>query len=400
MGSFDYLATDEQNRQVGGAIVAANLLEAKTKLRQQGLYIIWVRPQQKIGFSFSFGSISNQDLTIFSHQFAVMISSGIPLTRALKALAEETSSKKLRLIIEKVRFDVENGVSLSSAISKHPEAFSEFFVSLVRSGEMTGKLAPVLERLASYLENQEDLRRKVASSFAYPVVVGIVAILVVAFLLIFIVPVFRSVYKTMKISLPGPTLVLITLSNIVIKFWWLVLFLIGLSIYLLRIVKQNTLFSLALDRLKLKLPLFGELNRKVAISRFSRTLSTMVESGIPLNSSLTIIKEVVGNKVFGQGIESIQKEINQGRPISETLKSKEFFPPIVMQMIAVGEESGNLNAMLDKCADFMDKDIDALVKSLVVKLEPALTFFLAILVGFIALAIYLPMFDLIRQISE
>jgi len=400
MPHFDYLATDEQNKQVKDTIEAEDLLEAKTKLRQLNLYIIWVRQERKINISFGLDRVKNQDLAVFSHQFSVMISSGIPLLRTLKALAEETTNTRLRAVIEKIKFDVENGASLSNAISKHAQVFSTFFISLVKSGEATGKLSPVLESLANYLESQEDLRRKVSSAFAYPVIVGIVAILVMCFLLIFIVPVFSSVYKTMKITLPGPTLTLIILSNIVIKFWWLILVFISLGFYFLKASKQNAAFGLVLDGLKLKLPLFGELNRKVAMSRFVRTLSTMVGSGLTLNPSLTIIKEVVGNRVFALGIESIQKDINQGKQISEALKTQKFFPPIVMQMIAVGEESGNLNTMLDKCADFLDKDIDALVKSLVVKLEPTLTFFLAVLVGFIALAIYLPMFDLIRQMNK
>ena len=400
MPHFDYLATDDQNKQVKGTIEAQDLLEAKTKLRQLNLYIIWVRQERKINISFGQDRVKNQDLAVFSHQFSIMISSGIPLLRTLKALAEETSNKRLRAVIEKIKFDVENGASLSSAISKHPQVFSTFFISLIKSGEAAGKLSPVLDSLANYLESQEDLRRKVSSAFAYPVIVGIVAILVMCFLLIFIVPVFSSVYKTMKITLPGPTLTLIILSNIFIKLWWLILVFIATGFYFLKVSKQNAAFGLVLDGLKLKLPLFGELNRKVAMSRFVRTLSTMLGSGLTLNPSLTIIKEVVGNRVFASSIEAIQKDINQGKQISEALKTQKFFPPIVMQMIAVGEESGNLNTMLDKCADFLDKDIDALVKSLVVKLEPTLTFFLAVLVGFIALAIYLPMFDLIREMGK
>jgi type IV pilus assembly protein PilC len=223
---------------------------------------------------------------------------------------------------------------------------------------------------------------------------------VVRFLLIFIVPVFRSVYKTLKISLPGPTLALIVLSNILIKFWWLILLCLGLIYYLLRVAQGNTAFGLTIDKFKLRLPLFGQLHRKVAVSRFVRTLSTMISSGLPLTPSLNIVKEVVGNRVIFNNIEAIQKEINQGRSLSDALQSREVFPPIVVQMLSVGEESGNLSAMLDKCADFLDEDIDTLIKSLVVKLEPTLTFFLAVLVGFIALAIYLPMFDLIRQISQ
>ena len=400
MANFHYLATDSQNKQLKGALEAKDLLEAKTKLRQLGFYIIWIRKESNLNLQFSFGRVRNSDLAVFSHQFSVMISSGIPLIRALRALAEETSNAKLRFIIEKVRLDVENGTSLSNAFSKYPEAFSEFFVNLVKSGEAGGILASVLSRLAKHFEKEEDLRRKVTSSLAYPAIVGIFTILVVVFLLIFVVPVFRSVYKSLKVSLPGPTVALVALSDFFVKYWWLILLFMGLAFYFLRKLRQNAVFGLKLDSLKLRLPLFGQLNRKVAVSRFVRTLSTMIGSGLTLNPSLTIIKDVVGNRVIAHAIEGIQEGINKGVYLSDALKAQAFFPPIAVQMISVGEESGNLNTMLDKCADFLDEDIDTLIKSLVVKLEPTLTFVLAVIVGFIALAIYLPVFDLIRQIQR
>lgn len=400
MRYFDYLAQDTQGKPIKGTLEAKDILEAKTKLRQLGLYITWIRPETNFLDRLGFVRIKNLDLAIFSHQFSVMISSGVPLIRVLNALAEETTNRRFRTIINKIRFDVENGQSLSSAFLKHPKVFSNLFISLIKTGEAGGVLHTVLNRLADYFEKEEDLRRKVIASFSYPVIVSIVAFGVVSFLLIFIVPVFRSVYKNLKIGLPGPTIALIGLSNIFVKFWWLILLLIGLIYYILRIYGQNKIFALTLDKIKLKLPIFGQLNQKVAISRFVRTLSTLIGSGLSLNPSLTIVKEVVGNRAVVAAIESIQNQINQGRQISDCLRAEEFFPPIVKQMISVGEESGNLGAMLDKCADFLDEDIDTLIKSLVVKLEPILTLFLAGLVGFIALAIYLPMFDLIRQITR
>lgn len=400
MARFNYLANDNQNKQVKGALEAKDLLEAKTKLRQSGLYIIWVKRESVVIEGLSFGRIRNQDLAVFSHQFAVMIGSGIPLIRALKAIEDEATNRSLRTVLNKVRTEVENGVSLSAAFSKHPKVFSNFFVSLVKSGEAAGILPNVLKRLAEHLEKEEDLRRKVASSFAYPVIVGFVALGVVTFLLIFVVPVFRSAYKSLKIGLPGPTVTLIVLSNIFIKFWWLILLLIAILFCVLAVSKYNTSIGLIVDRLKLRLPVFGRLNRKVALSRLVRTLSTMIGSGLTLNTSLNIAKDVVGNRLVAKTIGLIQAEISQGKQISDSLKAKAFFPPMVVQMISVGEESGSLNAMLDKCADFLDEDIDLLIKNLVVKIEPLLTFLLAIVVGFIAMAIYLPMFDLIKQISK
>lgn len=400
MAHFTYLAQDNQNKQIKATLEAKDMLEAKAKLREMNLYIIWVRPESRFLEKIGLTRVKNLDLAIFSHQFSVMISSGIPLIRALKALAEETSNRRFRTIINRIATDVENGVSLSDALLKHPKVFSHFFVSLIKTGEAAGILPLVLNRLANYLEKQEDLRRKVKSSFAYPVIVAIVAVGVVSFLLIFIVPVFRSVYKTLKINLPGPTVALIALSNFLIKFWWLIILSIAIIYYVILRLRQDKKIGLAIDRFQLQLPLFGTLNRKVAVSRFVRTLSTLIASGVTLNQSLNIVREIVDNRVIANTIELTQKEINQGITLADSLKTKYIFPPIVVQMISAGEESGKLEAMLDKCADFLDEDIDTLIKSLVVKLEPTLTFALAVLVGFIALAIYLPMFDLIRQISR
>jgi type IV pilus assembly protein PilC len=400
MAKFSYLAQDNQNKEISGTLEANDINEAKAKLRQASLYIIQVNPETRFLITPAVERVNNMDLAIFSHQFAAMISSGITLIKALKTLSAETNNRKFRKIIEKIAADIENGASLSNALSRYPRIFSNFFTSLIKAGETAGALPVVLNRLANYLEKEVTLRRKVISSFAYPVIVGIVAMIAVTFLLIFVVPVFSSVYAGLKITLPGPTVILIALSNIFIKYWWLVLSL-AIAIYLtLRVLKQNKAFGLATDGFKLKLPVFGQLNRKVATSRFVRTLSTLVGSGVTLSSSLTIIKDVVGNRAFAQAVEKIQKDIQQGKPLSESLKQGKYFSPIVIQMLAAGEESGNLNVMLDKCADFLDEDIDTLIKNLVVKLEPSLTVALAILVGFIALAIYLPMFDLIRSIAK
>jgi len=400
MERFNYLATNNQNRQVKGDLEANDLLEAQTKLRQMGLYIIRVNKEGNLKEKFNFSPIKNADLAVFCHQFSVLISSGIPLVRSLKALAQEAPNKKFRSVIDRVRMDVENGASLSLALGKYPKVFSEFFISLIKSAEAAGILPDVLSRLAKYLEKEEDLKRKVSASFAYPVVVGVIALGVVSFLLIFIVPVFSKVYKSLRIGLPGPTVALIALSNIFIKFWWAVLILAGLIFYVFKTAEKKPEFSLILDRIKLNIPLFGQLNRKVAVSRFVSTLAAMIGSGLTLGTSLLITKNIVGNKAVASAVEAIRSDINQGGNISSSLKTHEFFPPIVVQMISVGEESGNLRVMLEKCAGFLDEEIDAFVKQLIVKLEPALTILLAGLVGFIALAIYLPMFDLIRNVSK
>lgn len=401
MAYFDYLAQDGQSRQVKGTLEAKDNAEASVKLRQLGLYIIWVRPQSYISKMFSFGPrVKSADLAIFAQQFAALISGGITITRTLKALSDETGNKGLREVIDKLRFDVENGSSLHGAFLKHPKVFSPFFTSLIKAGETAGTLPIVLKRLADYLEKEDTLRRKVLSSFAYPTVVAVVATGAVSFLLIFVVPVFVKVYKSMKIDLPLPTVILISASNLLIKFWWILLLLTGAFFYFLNFLKQKEVFRLKLDKIALRFPLFGILNSKVASSRFVRTLATLIGSGVTLTASLPIIREVVGNRVFMQGIDYVQQQINKGEGLSQSLKETKNYPSIVVQLVSAGEESGNLSAMLDKCADFLDKDIDTLINNLVVKLEPTLTFMLALVVGFIALAIYLPMFDLMRQISS
>ena len=400
MALFHYLATDVQNKQVNGDLQAKDITEAKLKLRQRGLYITSIRPESDFFKKFGFSRVKNFDLAVFSHQFAVMIASGIPIIKCLRALAQETTNKHFRLILDKISADIENGISLSAALAKHPMVFSDFFTNLIKSGEAAGMLPTVLTRLARHLEKEEDLRRKVASSFAYPLVVGVIACGVVVFLLIAIVPVFRKVYKSLHVELPMPTLVLIWLSNFILKFWWLVLIGVVVGFYALQVARRNQTSRFFMDQVKLKLPLFGPLNRKVAISRFVRTLSTMIASGLSISASLAIARDVVGNAVVVHSIDALRKDIIQGKHIAEALKAQEFFPPIVVQMIATGEESGQLNTMLDKCADFLDESVDMVIKSLIVKLEPALTFLLALLVGFIAMAIYLPMFDLIRQVSR
>ncbi|MFH0877018.1 MAG: type II secretion system F family protein [Candidatus Omnitrophota bacterium] len=399
MPLFRYLATDFQNKQVRGDLQAKDINEAKLKLKQSNLFIVAIRKEQEFLKFFGPRRVRNMDLAVFSHQFAVLVASGIPVIKAFRALAQETGNKYFRSVLEKLKADVENGASLGVAMARYPQVFSVFFINLVKSGEAAGMLPTVLSRLASHLEKTEELRRKVRGSFAYPAVVGVIACAVIVFLLIYIVPVFQSVYKTLRVQLPLPTQTLILASNVLVGFWWLLAILIGAGIVGLRLASRNREIVFFVDQIKLRLPLFGSLNRKVAVSRFVRTLSTMVGSGLPLSNALGIARDVVGNQVVIRSIDVMRSEIIQGKNMAEALRAQDFFPPMVVQMIAAGEESGQLTNMLDKCADFLDESVDAMIKGLIVVLEPALTFILAGLVGFIALAIYLPMFDLIRQAS-
>jgi len=316
---------------------------------------------KKIGLSFD--RISKVDLAIFAHQFSAMIGAGLPLIKCLLVLSKDTENKKLKKVIEKVVYDIERGLSLSGALEKHPQVFSNFFVNMIRSGETAGILPTVLKRLADHLEKEEDLNQKVVSAFAYPAVVGLVAVVVISFLLIYIVPVFKNIYKTLKINLPLPTLLLINLSNSMVKYAWLYILLIIGIFYGFRRLKKNKKMVFLLDYFSFFMPVFGRLNRKIATARFTRTLASMLSSGVPLNRSLDASNDVINNSVASAVIRALKNSIGQGRGLNEVLQKQKIFLPMAVQMIATGEESGTLDMMLNKVADFLDEDILLALKS-------------------------------------
>jgi len=403
MPKYKYIAQDSQGKEFGGIIEAKDKDEAQVKLNQLGLYSALlgeIIPARKFRFPIPGGGIKKIDLALFARQFSAMISAGLPLVKCLSVLSSEIENKTLKASIDKVIFDIQNGLSLSSALAKHPRIFSNFFISMVKAGETAGILPEVLKRIATHLEKEVELRQKVASAFAYPTIVLFVAIGAVTFLLIFIVPVFEKVYQSLKLNLPLPTLFLIKLSNFMVKYWWLVLVLGIVFIYGFKRTKaKNKKLIFWLDYFKLWMPVFGKLNRKLSTTRFSRTLAAMLASGITLGRSLEVTEEVLDNRVSSAVIRALQRNINQGKTLTEVLEKQRLFSPLAVQMIATGEQSGTLEEMLNKTADFLDEEVDHIIKRLIIRLEPLLTFILAILVGYIALAIYLPMFDIMHSLG-
>lgn len=351
----------------------------------------------KINF---FSKVNKVDLAIFTHQFSAMIEAGLPLSKCLLVLSNETENQALKKVTIQIIYDIKSGTSLSDAFLKHPQVFSNFFINMVKSGEVAGILPAVLKRLSVHLEKEEDLRQKVSSAFAYPAVVGFVALGVIIFLLVFIVPVFGNVYKSLKLSLPMPTQLLIIASNFMVKYAWLLVILGGAVFYICARLMRNQKAGFLWDHFKFFMPVFGRLNRKVATARFARTLSSMISGGVPLIRSLDISQEAVNNRAAFRVIRALKNSASQGRTLGEVLQKQNIFPPLAVQMITTGEESGTLDAMLNKVADFLDDEIDHNIKRLVTRLEPALTFLLAALVGYIAISIYLPMFDILRSISR
>jgi len=398
MAEYNYLAKDASGKTYQGTISADNDKEFHSKLKNMGLYAASVH-KSTTGIAFGTKKVKQHDLILFSRQFSTMIAAGLPLTKSLKALEKQTESIALRKVINDVRMSIEGGVSLSEGLSEHPKVFSDFFIALIKAGETAGILKKVLERISTHFEKEDDLRRSVKGAFAYPVIVGVLAILVVGFLVVVIVPVFKNVYERMHLSLPLPTLIMIGLSNAIREFWWLIIIGISGVIFAYRLIKQKTFFKIAIDKLAMNMPVFGSLIKRAVVARFVRTFSDMIESGVPILESLSISGKVTNNLSVSKIIEKMKDNIQKGNLISDALEDQNIFSAGVVQMIASGEESGKLGFMLEKSADGLEREVDDIVKRLVIKIEPLMTFFMACLVGFIAVSIYMPIFDVIKTMS-
>lgn len=404
--TFAYQVRDRSGRISSGTLEADTATAAAARLRQQGLTPLSIASAQAGGVRREikipgFGNrVKLKDVAVFSRQFATMINSGLSLLRALNILTEQTESKELARIIGDIRDDVERGSSLSAALSKHPKAFSKLYVAMVRAGETGGVLDQVLVRLAETLEYQVALRQKVKSAMTYPVAVFVMVLLILTAMLVFVVPMFETLYAELGGVLPLPTRILLAVSGVVSKFWYIVFGLgIGGGIALRRYVATEK-GRHQFDALLLRAPVFGSLIHKIALSRFSRTLAVLMRSGVPILQSLEIVSETVGNSVMARAIIDVQKSVKEGESIAKPLEAhSRIFPPMVVQMMAVGEETGALDTMLSKIADFYDQEIEATVDALTSLIEPILIAVMGASVGTIVVALYMPMFNIINLIQ-
>ena len=404
--TFQYKVKDKAGKLVEGSLEAENAQLVVSKLRSMGYVPIEIQQsggganlsrELKIpGFT---DRVSLKEVAVFSRQFATMINSGLSLLRSLNILAEQTESKALAGIVNQVRMDVEKGSSLSQAMTKHPKAFGRLYVSMVRAGEVGGALDSVLLRLADTIEKQVELRRKVKSAMTYPLVVAILVLTIVTAMLLFVIPMFQGIYKQLGGTLPAPTQMLINISNVCRKLWWLIFLIeIGGAIFFRRWINSEE-GRKQWDAIKLKVPIFGKLVRKTALARFSRTLSALVRSGVPILESLDIVAETAGNYVVAQAVRETQAAVKRGDPLSKKLEDHPVFPPMVVQMMAVGEETGALDEMLDKIADFYDQEVEATVDALTSLIEPLLIVVMGVCVGGMIISLYLPMFNIIKLIK-
>jgi type IV pilus assembly protein PilC len=403
--TFQYKVKDKGGKLVEGSLEAENAQLVVSKLRSMGFTPIEINQASGVnvhkdlklpGLS---DRIKLKEVAVFSRQFATMINSGLSLLRSLYILAEQTESKALATVVNQVRIDVETGSSLSQALSKHPKAFNRLYVSMVRAGEVGGALDSVLMRLADTIEKQVELRRKVKSAMTYPTVVAALVLVIVSAMLLFVIPMFEDIYKQLGGTLPAPTQVLIKISNVCRQFWYIIFGVeIGFAIWFRRWINSEE-GRKKWDAIKLRVPIFGKLVRKTALARFSRTLSALVRSGVPILESLDIVADTSGNHVVATAVRDTQAAVKRGEPLSKRLEDHEVFPPMVVQMMAVGEETGALDEMLDKIADFYDQEVSATVDALTSLIEPMLICLMGIIVGGMIISLYLPMFNIIKLIK-
>ncbi len=401
MANFKYVAKDENLKDITGKIIADHEEAVIEELRKRKFTIISITPIKESKFlqiSFTRKKVKSEDLVIFSRQLATMVEAGIPILQALDALQEQMSHPYFKKVITAIRDDIQVGSSLSAAFAKHPTVFDLLFINMVKVGETGGVLSSILDRIAFYMEKSLKLIRKVKSALIYPSVVIIMAIGITILLLVKVVPTFASIYDTFQQELPAMTQLLINVSKF-LQFYilWAFAFLFLLFIILNRYQKTEK-GGLIIDGLKLKIPIFGDLIRKVAISRFSRTLATLIQSGVPILESLEIVGKTSGNKVLEKVIEDLKTNVREGESIAQPLTKSRVFPAMVTRMIAIGEKSGQLEKMLTKVAEFYEDQVDAAVAGLTSIIEPVIIGFLGIVVGFIVIALFLPILTITQII--
>jgi type IV pilus assembly protein PilC len=397
MPVFAYQGRTSQG-SAAGEIEAPDRTKAVADLRQRQILVTSIKERAgaKAGVAAKFGGkVKDRDMAIFTRQFSTMIDAGLPLVQCLNILAEQSESKTLRAVTARSARDVESGSNLADALRKHPRVFNELFTNMVEVGESGGILDTVLQRLSVYIEKAAALKRKIKSAMVYPLTIVSVAVLVVMFMLTFVIPVFSKMFSSLGADLPLPTKIVVWLSEFVQRFILVIIAGMVGGVFAIRAYYKTEGGKSLIDALLLRLPVFGTLIRKVAVARFTRTLGTLVSSGVPILEGLRITARTAGNKVVEKAIEATRGSVTAGKTLAEPLKTSGVFPPMVTQMINVGEQTGALDSMLAKIADFYDDEVDTAVGALTALLEPMMIVFLGVVIGGMVVAMYLPIFKLV-----
>lgn len=406
MGNFAYQALDQQGKKVSNTIEASDANAASKQLRQRGLTIVKLEEgkgavaNREIQIRLPWAGVPSGELTLFSRQFATMVGAGLTILRCLMILEEQCTNNLLRDIISEVVSDIEAGRSLSESLEKHPKTFDRLYISMVRAGEIGGVLEMTLQRVASSMEAREALKRKVKSAMMYPMVVLIFAVIASVGMILFLVPIFANMYKDLGSKLPAITQFLVDLSNAAQKQWYLIPVVIATPIVIFRVWKGSEMGRKQWDRIKLNLPMrIGTIVQKLALARFSRTLSSLISSGVPMMQAVQVTGESSGNNVIEESMDDVLRSIEEGRTFSEPLKRHPIYPKMVVQMVSIGEETGKMDAMLEKVAEFYEDEVEAMIKSLTSIIEPIMMIGVGAIVGFFVIALYMPMFQLFDKIK-
>ena len=403
MAVFAYVGRTQQGVLRKGELTAKNRDEVVQVLRKQRILPTSIREKggaERALSMPSFGSgVNDKDLAVFTRQFSTMIDAGLPLVQCLEILASQTENKTLSTTVAQLRVDVEAGSTYADALKKHPKIFDDLYRSLVAAGEAGGILDTILNRLSRHIEKTMALKSKIKSAMVYPSVIVVVAALVVTILLVWVIPIFAQMFSDFGGTLPAMTQIVIGLSTFAQHYWWMIgTVMIGIF-FALKWWYGTPGGRSIIDALLLKAPVVGDLIRKSAVAKFTRTLGTLISSGVPILDGLAIVSKTAGNVVIERAIMTARQSISEGKTVSEPLGTSKVFPPMVVQMIAVGETTGALDAMLGKIADFYDEEVDAGVSKLTALLEPALMVFLGVVIGFLVIAMYMPIFKMAAAIG-
>jgi type IV pilus assembly protein PilC len=405
MPYFNYTIRDANGQTRSGKVEAPSAEELRKRLQAEGLQVIEITEDRKAPRvpAGGYGRVKLSDLAIFARQFSTMLDAGVSLIRCLDVLQAQTSNARLRKILMDLSARVESGESLSRSMARHPKAFSQLIIGLIRAGEVGGVLEESLQRISGFLEKDVELRRKIRSAMTYPVIVLLAAIGIVIFLVSWLVPQFVELFKELDITedkMPAPTKFLVDLSALFTQRWYVVIITVVAILIAYKLFVSTRVGRRVADRVKLRVPVFGPLHHKIVMARFSRTMGTLLASGVPILQAMETVAGVVGNSIVSDAVIESRARIREGEKIADPLQRSKMFPPMVVHMVSVGEESGSLDHMLNKIADFYENEVEMTIASLTAAIEPVMIVLLGFIVGFIVISMFLPMIEVISNLSQ
>jgi type IV pilus assembly protein PilC len=402
MPLYEYKAINKAGESIDGRYSAKDRTEILQMLRKKEFHPVLVKEVAEgtdLGKLSIFNKVKIKDISVFARQFYAMLNAGVTIIQALDILRQQTENKAFKAVIEKVYESVQKGSTLSEGMKEHRNVFPELFIHMVEAGEVSGTLDSIMDRMATHYEKETKIQNKIRSAMTYPVILAIVSVVVVVFMLVAILPTFLSMFEGSGVPLPGPTKFLLGISNGLRQYWYIIIAVLGLIVYIIRRYIKTDTGRKAFDRLKLKVPVVKNTIVKIATSRFTRTLSTLLASGIPLLPAMDIVSKVVGNQVIADGILNVKEELRKGFDMAGPIRRLGIFPPMVDSMIMIGEESGALDEVLRRTADFYDEEVDVAIQKMTSMLEPVMLIVMAVIIGFLVVAMYLPMIDMMQTVQ-